>query len=280
MDEARQFRLWIAQYLYDQEQLPQVKVQYRYFDEFTRDYANSLPPSVANTPLRDQVVLWQFSAKGDGRHYIYSALTESPSYPTGKKSADLNISLQGRDEFLQELFGRVPAIEISVHVNGGPPIEPTYPEIDNQDMINLIFTAAEPFTNNPWRDWIVRAHLEYLGVPTSNRINPYTGPRIEDLPNLTQEEKAAILELMETVNHEALSEPRAYPGVTNQQMVNLIYRAALPFTDDPWGDWIMRAHLEKLAMPNENRGKPYTGPRIEDLPNLMPEEKAAILALL
>jgi hypothetical protein len=65
--------------------------------------------------------------------------------------------------------------------------------MSNQEMLNLIFAAAAPFTDDPWKDWIVRAKLESLAVPTENRRKPYTGPKIEDLPNLTEREKAAIL---------------------------------------------------------------------------------------
>jgi hypothetical protein len=60
-------------------------------------------------------------------------------------------------------------------------------------VLNLVFTAARPSTDDPWRDWIVRAHLKSLAIPVENRHKPYTGPRIEDFPNLTDEEKEAIL---------------------------------------------------------------------------------------
>jgi GH25 family lysozyme M1 (1,4-beta-N-acetylmuramidase) len=71
-----------------------------------------------------------------------------------------------------------------------------------------------------------------------------------------------------------------YPGMTNQDMINVIFRAAFPFTNDPWNDWIVRAKMSFLADPHENRKKPYPGPRVENIPNLSAEEKSAILAEL
>ena len=71
-----------------------------------------------------------------------------------------------------------------------------------------------------------------------------------------------------------------YSGKRNQDMINWIFRAAAPFTDDPWHDWVVRAGLSNLAIPAANRGKPYEGPRVEDLPNLTDVEKAAILTAM
>jgi len=122
--------------------------------------------------------------------------------------------------------------------------------------------------------------LEFLAVPTANRSKPYTGPRIEDIPSIPEAAKKAILALIEAPNIVFGLVDRIFPKMTNQEMMLLIFKAALPFTDDPWNDWIVRAGLEELAVPNENRGKPYTGPRIENLPNLTEAEKKAILALL
>jgi hypothetical protein len=122
--------------------------------------------------------------------------------------------------------------------------------------------------------------LEFLAIPAGNRSKPYTGPRIEDLPKLTKVEKEAMLAVMNTQGVPGEPVESTYPGLTNQDMVNLIFRAAAPFTDDPWRDWIVRANLEFLAVPSSNRSKPYSGPRIEDLPNLTEEEKGALLAEL
>ncbi|MGD2159227.1 MAG: GH25 family lysozyme [Anaerolineales bacterium] len=283
VNDARQYRLWIAQYLWDRSHLPSEKLQYHYLHDFTRDFSWSLPPSIQNTAIEENVILWQFSEKGKGPYYIYNLRTADPNFPIGKKSADLNISIKGRDEFMQLMFG---GVSVATEVDAGEeegedqPVESTFPDMTNQDMLNLIFTAARPFTDDPWMDWIVRANLEYLAIPNANRSKPYTGPKIEDLPNLTAEEKAAISAVMMAQIDEGQPEEVPYPGMTNQDMINLIFTAAVPFTDDPWVNWIVRANLEYLAIPNVNRNKLYTGPKIEDLPNLTAEEKAAILAVM
>jgi GH25 family lysozyme M1 (1,4-beta-N-acetylmuramidase) len=281
LDEARKYRLWIAQYLNDITQIPKKQVQYRFFHEFVRDFSKTLPPSVVRKPIEESVILWQFSEKGDGYFYVYNPITEHPRYTTGKKSADLNISIRGREEFLKSIFGKVPVIEEGVENGGGVrPPQTTYPGLDNQDIVNFIFRVAKAFTSDPWKDWVVPAKLEFLAVPTANRSKPYTGPKIEDIPTIPEAAKKAILGLMDTAHQVLGLVDQIFPKMTNQEMMLLIFKAALPFTDDPWNDWIVRANLEELAVPNENRGKPYTGPRIENLPNLSKAEKDAILALL
>ncbi|MEJ2599204.1 MAG: GH25 family lysozyme [Anaerolineales bacterium] len=219
VDVARKFRLWMAHYLWDpSKSTDEDKVQYGSFDDFVRDHAMSSPPSVLNTPLQDNVILWQFSAKGDGRRYIYNATTAHPKFTVGMFDADLNISIQERSEFMQQMFERVPEIKkvsdtrtkrVDTHerqpVSPSGPTGATYPSMTNQDMINLIFKTAEPFTADPWEDWVVRARLESLANPKENRSKPYTGPRVEDLPNLSDTEKSAILLLLDESQEQPLS---------------------------------------------------------------------------
>ena len=64
-----------------------------------------------------------------------------------------------------------------------------------------------------------------------------------------------------------------YTGLTNQGMLNAFFQAAGP--GDYW-DWITRAGLESLAVPAENRTKPYDGPVIEALSGLRDEERRAL----
>ena len=282
MDEASHFRLWIADYRFIIELYPQQKVQYKYFHQFLPDYAHKLPPEVLGTPLAEKVLFWQFSECGDGYNYIYNQLTEDPVNPVGNTDAALDISILGRDAFMAELFGSapVPREKPLAPMEIQPRLTPTYPDLDNQDMINIFFQAAAPFTSDPWRDWIVPAQLEYMAVPTSNRTKPYTGPKIEDLPGLKPEHKQAILAPIHPTDNTSRHADRPYPGLTNQAMITLIFRAAQPFTAHPWEDWILPAGLESLGVPVENRGKPYTGPCVEDLPNLTAQQKDAILALI
>ena len=285
LDEARHFPLWIAQYPWDISQLPSRNVQYQYFHDFTRDFSDMLPPSAHRSGIAENVILWQFSERGKGRYYLYNANTADPRFPQGLESADLNISIKGRDVFMQRMFGGVPAIEEAESQPARDEqdvqlADSTYPGMTNQDMINLIYSAARPFTEDPWADWIRRAKLEALVIPNEKRRRPYTGPRIEDLPSLSAREKRAILAAKKAQDEGIQPGQPTYSGVTNQEMINIIFTAAGPFTEDPWTDWVLRANLGFLAVPSGNRRKPYTGPRIEDLPNLTDREKAAILAAM
>jgi hypothetical protein len=192
MNEAAQFRLWIAWYPYDATR-PSQNLQYRYFHDFTQKFSHRLPVTVIDTPLANNTILWQFSAKGDGPFYIYSPFTDDPRFPVGMKDADLNVSIQTRTEFMSSMFGVVPPVTGEVEHQ---PEQAPYPGLTNQMMINAIFKAAAPFSADPWQDWIVRAGLEYLAIPNANRNKKYSGPKVEDIPNLTEQEKAAILAAM------------------------------------------------------------------------------------
>jgi GH25 family lysozyme M1 (1,4-beta-N-acetylmuramidase) len=282
LKEARQFRWWIAQYLWDRSRLPTI-MQYEYFHDFLRDYAAMLPPSVHKSGIAENIILWQFSEKGNGPYYIYNLHTAHPKFTVGMKQADLNISIQGRTDFMRSFFGQAPAsqgitpgeVETDLEI-----IEPTYADTTNQDMINWIYKAARPFTPDPWQDWIVRANLEHLAIPYDNRHKPYTGLKIEQIATWTSQEKAAILAAMHETSADVTFTGPTYPGKTNQDMINLIYKAARPFTVDPWRYWIVPAGLSFLGVPSGNRRQPYNGPRIEDLPHLTERAKAAILAFL
>ncbi len=106
--EAEQYDLWIAQYLYVRSNPPDEGEKYRYFQDFLKDNSWTLPPLVTGTNLEKKVILWQFSDKGDGPHYIYNQRTKHPKFKEGKKSADLIVSIKDRDEFMMFLFGRIP----------------------------------------------------------------------------------------------------------------------------------------------------------------------------
>jgi GH25 family lysozyme M1 (1,4-beta-N-acetylmuramidase) len=189
---AKDYKLWIAQYLWDWSLLPQEKVFYRFFSDFLDDYAGTLPPSIRGTNLKKNVLLWQFSEKGDGYHYIFNKRTADPRFTVGKKSADLNVSIQERDIFMQTMFGDTPPPDITEveEEEHEEPAESTYPDMKNQDMINLFLRASSDILY--WQ-WIVEAQLEYMATPRENRDKLYTGPKIEDLPGLEHDEKNALL---------------------------------------------------------------------------------------
>lgn len=272
---AKDYKLWIAQYLWDWSLLPQEKVFYRFFSDFLDDYAGTLPPSIRGTNLKKNVLLWQFSEKGDGYHYIFNKRTADPRFTVGKKSADLNVSIQERDIFMQTMFGDtpppdIPEVEEEEHEE---PAESTYPDMKNQDMINLFLRASSDILY--WQ-WIVEAQLEYMATPRENRDKLYTGPKIEDLPGLEHDEKNALLKALAGDKPEPADQP-TYPelGITNQDMINLFLSAS---SINQYWKWIVDAQLEHMATPEQNRTNPYTGPKIEDLPNLTQDQKEKILA--
>lgn len=72
--------------------------------------------------------------------------------------------------------------------------EPTYP-LTNQAMINKFYTAGGKLDIHGWT-LIDRAGLTFMAVPDSNRPLMYTGPKIEDIPTLSDHEKDVILDLL------------------------------------------------------------------------------------
>jgi GH25 family lysozyme M1 (1,4-beta-N-acetylmuramidase) len=193
---AKNYKLWIAWYPWDVSLLPHKQVQYNSFTDFLDDYANTRPSTIRGTNLAKNVILWQFSSKGKGRHYIFNKRTADPRHPDGKEFADLNVSVQERDVFMKAMFGDTSQIDTSSEIDDTEPeeaIEATYPGMTNQDMINLFLEASS--IHEYW-EWILDAQLEYLAVPRENRDKIYTGPKIEDLPNLEKFEKDALLDVM------------------------------------------------------------------------------------
>lgn len=189
LGSAKAYHLWIAQYLWDMKTVKPKRRLYRRFDEFTRDHEWELPPAVIGTGFENNVVLWQFSKKGKGQHYIFNPTTNHPKYKNGKESADLNISIAKAEAFMAFMFAGAPVIIDNDIVENGSP----YPGKTNQDIINVFHQAAGSFSVHFWDDWIKPAGLAYMAEPDTNRTKPYTGPRIEDLPNLSDEAKAAII---------------------------------------------------------------------------------------
>jgi hypothetical protein len=72
--------------------------------------------------------------------------------------------------------------------------EPTY-NFTNQKMINIFYSAASQLGTHGW-PLIEKADLTYLAIPDSNRTLMYTGPKIEDIATLTNQEKEVILSLV------------------------------------------------------------------------------------
>lgn len=71
-------------------------------------------------------------------------------------------------------------------------LRPFLEDKTNQDIINVIYKAAEDLKVPPW-SLIKKAKLEHL---VEARKAPYSGPTVANLPGLTDKEKAAILKVL------------------------------------------------------------------------------------
>jgi GH25 family lysozyme M1 (1,4-beta-N-acetylmuramidase) len=133
---------------------------------------------------------------------------------------------------------------------------PTYIDITkftNQKVL-AAFTLAYGFESS--------RILEGTGLLAQLLLNPsanYSGPAIQDIPNLTFEQELAL--------QSALTRQ-----ITNQKMINAFSRA---FGDKEYWNVIKRAKLEYIAL---RRQDPYEGPAIEQLP-LTTEEKEKLKAV-
>ena len=117
------------------------------------------------------------------------------------------------------------------------------------------FEPDEVWTNVPPTGW-------------SSRVDP-------DMPGLDDDQKEAVARAL------GLDAPGddniaiTYPGMVNQDMINVFYRAATQLNQNGW-TWIERAQLAYMAATRMDRYEPYRGERVEQLPNLVTEEKDAL----
>jgi len=56
-------------------------------------------------------------------------------------------------------------------------------------MINAFSKAFGPMF---WEDVVVRIGLTSIGIPSENRPKPYTGPAVDQIPDLTDDEKTKL----------------------------------------------------------------------------------------
>ncbi len=189
-DWLMEYDLWISQYPF----MPGTEEKYRHYDLFVEDYAGQLPwhPVEWDMPWKEKIVLWQFTDKLSARDYFATA-------PFGLHSGDGNITTVEPEIWWacvasQEGGGQGGEADEPVDV-----IEDSrelYAGLKNQDIINLFFEAAEPFTADPWNAWIVRAGLGYMASSQEKRQELYDGPLFSELPGLSEAEKAALLAVL------------------------------------------------------------------------------------
>ncbi len=88
-----------------------------------------------------------------------------------------------------------PAVEQALareDIGRGQELRPFLEGKTNQDIINVIYKAAEDLKMPPW-SLLKKAKLEHL---VDARQAPYSGPPVAHLPGLSDEEKTAILKAL------------------------------------------------------------------------------------
>ncbi|MDH5506301.1 MAG: GH25 family lysozyme [Anaerolineae bacterium] len=153
-----------------------------------------------------------------------------------------------------------------------PPAALPYPGVTNQMMINAFYQAAEQLGGAGW-GLVEKAGLEAMA---DARQAAYAGPALADLAGLSAAEAAAV-EAALGLTGSTGSAP--YPGLLNQDMINLFYQAAAEYLQSGWS-WITRTGMEWMAETREVRYQVYSGPLIEDIEMLNAEERASLQAAL
>lgn len=151
-----------------------------------------------------------------------------------------------------------------------PASSETYSGISNQDVINAIYRLATRRGQAGWAV-LVQFKLEHL---VAARAAPYTGPQVGVWPGLATDEHALMNEwLGQASSGPAVGE--TYPGLINQDMINVFYRAASQLGTSGWA-LLARASQTGLAASPATRNAAYAGPAIADLAGLSLAEKEAL----
>ncbi len=144
-------------------------------------------------------------------------------------------------------------------------------DMTNQDMINAIYGAAMIMNLNGW------TLLEKAGLTAllKNPTASYEGPTIEDLP-LTAEEQVYVFEVLGVKTKDELIRSDVIPtyeaSVTNQDILNCIYQAAIILNMQGW-QLLKKTGLSSIIF---NRVKVYTGPKVEAMKDLDTNEKSVL----
>jgi hypothetical protein len=141
-------------------------------------------------------------------------------------------------------------------------------------MINIFYKAA---ANLGIPGWTLLTKAELNGL-VDDRQAAYTGPKVEDMSGLNAVQKNAVLAVLGVSQSPGEGEV-TYPGLVNQDMINLFYRAAAQYQENGWS-WISTAGLTDMAKDRATRYEPYTGPVIQNMPGLTGGQKDALQAAL
>ncbi len=154
-----------------------------------------------------------------------------------------------------------------------PPVEAPL-SLTNQQLINAVYRAAGQLAMPGWH-LLQKAGLSGL---VADREAIYEGPSLTELSGLNDRERQALAAEI------GLAPPppnltATYPGLLNQDVVNIFYRAAGQFNENGW-HWIGRVGLAHLAETRQTRYQPYTGPKFDQISLLDAARKAALQTVL
>ena len=209
-------------------------------------------------------------------------------------------------------------LDIPAELSEEPSVQATYgQDVDNQAVINAFYLTAIRL------DRVGRQLMAAAGVSAlvNDRLAVYTGPKVEEMPGLTAEERNSIagllgvdlgglvvdeiitsvpdplapqyeqpsdLEIIAAPEPEPQLQPEpvfkpepeipagpTYPGLVNQDMINLFYKAA-SITGENGLHWIVRCGLGHIAVSRGSRFESYHGPVVDALPSLTMEQRTAL----
>ena len=137
-------------------------------------------------------------------------------------------------------------------------------------MVNFFYVVGEQMAVSG-HELLESAGLDYLFTKLDKN---YRGPKIEDLPNISEQVRVLLLNLINKMGSGVGT--ITYPGLINQDIIDLIYQAAAKRGENGM-HWVIRTGLGKITSSREVRYQPYMGPLLENLPSI-PEESRAFLS--
>lgn len=146
----------------------------------------------------------------------------------------------------------------------------TYPGITNQDILDAFSNTEKLLDLVGWN----LINIVQLQAIADNPASLYVGPSVGQMNGITISQKAVILEMI--LEQGSLPGEETYPGLVNQDMINMFYQVASQFSEDGW-QWIVKSELTYMIASREMRYKPYRGPKIEDMMGFTTGQRQALL---
>jgi lysozyme len=158
---------------------------------------------------------------------------------------------------------------------GGEVAEVPHPGVTHQMLINAVYKLAGVRGVPGWT-LLTRFGLTRLAA---DRGALYRGTAVSDLAGASEEDRRYLAQVL-GLNYDPPPAAQAtYPGLSNQDMINVFYRAGRLLGRPGWG-LLAAAGLAHLAQSAETRNSPYTGLRVEDISGLGEPEREALLGAM